>query len=157
MRRSVYYMGRSFTQRHLNACFSPLATGFVRPNAFSSTAHGLVASPLCGSGCIGSGVVGANGALVASTEASLSQLLAPIIVQGKSISMLAKSFRIETMMSSLREECFNLCCKDLYKDAELTKDEVHCIDRCSWRYLHTNKIISNSLDRKTQGGGKKLM
>ncbi|CAJ1988724.1 hypothetical protein conserved [Leishmania donovani] len=97
MRRSVYYMGRSFTQRHLNACFSPLATGFVRPNAFSSTAHGLVASPLCGSGCIGSGVVGANGALVASTEASLSQLLAPIIVQGKSISMLASLLCIQNI------------------------------------------------------------
>ncbi|KAG5479561.1 hypothetical protein CUR178_03322 [Leishmania enriettii] len=68
-----------------------------------------------------------------------------------------ESFRIETMMSSLREECFNLCCKDLYKGAELTKDEVHCIDRCSWRYLHTNRIISNALDRKTHGGGKKLM
>ncbi|GET88497.1 hypothetical protein, conserved [Leishmania tarentolae] len=89
MRRSVYYMGRSFTQRHLNACCSPLATGFVRPNAFSSTAHGLVASPLCGIGCISSSVVGANGALVTSAEASLSQLLTPIVVQGKSLSMLA--------------------------------------------------------------------
>ncbi|CAG9573895.1 conserved hypothetical protein [Leishmania major strain Friedlin] len=97
MRRSVYYMGRSFTQRHLNACCSPLATGFVRPNAFSSTAHGLVASPLCGIGCIGSGVVGANSAVVASAEASLSQLLAPIIVQGNSISMLASLLCIQNI------------------------------------------------------------
>ncbi|CBZ26994.1 conserved hypothetical protein [Leishmania mexicana MHOM/GT/2001/U1103] len=97
MRRSVYYMGRSFTQRHLNACSSPLATGFVRPNAFSSTAHGLVASPLCGIGCIGSGVVGANGALAVSAEASLSQLLAPMILQGKSISMLASLLCIQNI------------------------------------------------------------
>ncbi|KAG5504910.1 hypothetical protein JKF63_04356 [Porcisia hertigi] len=68
-----------------------------------------------------------------------------------------ESFRIESMMCSLREECVNLCCNDLHNGAELTTDEVHCIDRCSWRYLHTNKIITNVLDRKTQGGGKRLV
>ncbi|KPA85616.1 putative mitochondrial hypothetical protein [Leptomonas pyrrhocoris] len=66
-----------------------------------------------------------------------------------------ESFRIEMMMTSLRNECVNLCCKD-FSQMELTKDEVHCIDRCSWRYLHTNKIISNALDRSNQGAKKKL-
>ncbi|KAL7702500.1 Tim10/DDP family zinc finger containing protein [Lotmaria passim] len=66
-----------------------------------------------------------------------------------------ESFRIETMMTALRNECVNLCCKD-FTQAELTKDEVHCIDRCSWRYLHTNKVISNMLDRGSQGSKVKM-
>lgn len=70
------------------------------------------------------------------------------------IGVKQESFRIETMMTSLRNECVNLCCKD-FAQPELTKDEVHCIDRCSWRYLHTNKIISNTLDRGNNGGKKK--
>ncbi|KAG5479562.1 hypothetical protein CUR178_03323 [Leishmania enriettii] len=89
MRRTVHYMGRSFTQRHLNACCSPLLTGFVRPNAFSSTKHGLVASPLCGIGCMGgSGAACANGGLAAVSEAALSQLLTAMNTPGKSISVL---------------------------------------------------------------------
>ncbi|CAJ1024530.1 hypothetical protein, conserved [Leishmania lindenbergi] len=101
MRRSVYYMGRSLTQRHLNACNSPLATGFVRPNAFSSTMHGLAASPLCGLGFIGGGgaVIGANGALVASSETALSQLLTSIIAQGKPVSALATVVCIQNISS----------------------------------------------------------
>nr|CCC91346.1 conserved hypothetical protein [Trypanosoma congolense IL3000] len=35
MRRSVFFMGRSFTRRHLNACRSPLITGYVRPTALA--------------------------------------------------------------------------------------------------------------------------
>ncbi|KAG5501613.1 hypothetical protein JIQ42_05461 [Leishmania sp. Namibia] len=89
MRRTVHYMGRSFTQRHLNACSSPLLTGFVRPNAFSSTKHGLVVSPLCGIGCMGgSGATGANGVLAAFSGAALSQLLTAMNTPGKSISVL---------------------------------------------------------------------
>lgn len=57
-----------------------------------------------------------------------------------------ESFRIETMMSGLRQECFNLCCKNL-SSGELTMDEVNCIDRCAWRYLHTNKIIRTAMER----------
>lgn len=64
-----------------------------------------------------------------------------------------ESFRIEVMMSALREECFNVCCKDLTRP-ELSIDEVHCIDRCSWRYLRTNKIITSTMDRKSQSGKK---
>ncbi|KAG5504911.1 hypothetical protein JKF63_04357 [Porcisia hertigi] len=98
MRRSVYYMGRSFTQRHLNACCSPLATGFVRPNAFSSTANGLVASPLCGTACLGGvGGVGANGALVVSPETALCQLLSTVVLQGKSVCVLANLVCIQNI------------------------------------------------------------
>ncbi|KAL7702501.1 hypothetical protein N2W54_006629 [Lotmaria passim] len=90
MRRTVFYMGRSFTQRHLNAARSPLTTGYVRPNLFNSTSQGLVASPLCGMACAGAGgVVGANGTLVTASDAALSQLLTTIIAQGKSLSVLA--------------------------------------------------------------------
>ncbi|SCU72875.1 uncharacterized protein TEOVI_000445900 [Trypanosoma equiperdum] len=35
MRRSVFFMGRTFTQRHLNACRSPLLTGYVRPTSLA--------------------------------------------------------------------------------------------------------------------------
>ncbi|CCW66271.1 unnamed protein product [Phytomonas sp. Hart1] len=61
-----------------------------------------------------------------------------------------ESLRIETMMSGLREECFNLCCTNLSQN-ELTRDEVNCIDRCSWRYLHTHKIINDAVKRGMQG------
>ncbi|KAG5479031.1 hypothetical protein LSCM1_02874 [Leishmania martiniquensis] len=89
MRRTAYYMGRSFTQRHLNACCSPLLTGFVRPNAFSSTAHALAASPLRSTDCIGGGsITSVSGAPAASSEAALSQLLTAINSQGKSLSVL---------------------------------------------------------------------
>ncbi|CCW61929.1 unnamed protein product [Phytomonas sp. EM1] len=57
-----------------------------------------------------------------------------------------ESLRIEAMMSGLREECFNSCCKSLSQN-ELTTDEVNCIDRCSWRYLHTYKIVNDALNR----------
>ncbi|KPI85732.1 hypothetical protein ABL78_5219 [Leptomonas seymouri] len=98
MRRSVFYMGRSFTQRHLNAARSPLASGFVRPNVFSSTSQSLVASPLCGAACVGAGgVAGANGALVASPDAVLSQLLTTILAQGKSLSVLANLVCIQNI------------------------------------------------------------
>lgn len=67
-----------------------------------------------------------------------------------------ESYRIETMMSSIRNECFNLCCKDLSSN-ELTIDEANCIDRCSWRYLRTNKIISTAVDRRpTKEKGKMI-
>lgn len=98
MRRSVFYMGRSFTQRHLNATRSPLATGFVRPNLFSSTSQSLAASPLCGMACLGAnGIVGSNGALVTSPEAALSQLLTTILAQGKSLSVLANLICIQNI------------------------------------------------------------
>lgn len=98
MRRSVFYMGRSFTQRHLNSARSPLATGFVRPNVFSTTSQSLVASPLCGMACLGAGgIVGSNGALVTSPEAALSQLLTTILAQGKSLSVLANLVCIQNI------------------------------------------------------------
>jgi hypothetical protein len=100
MRRSVIYMGRCFTQRHLNAARSPLATGFVRPNSFSSTSQSLVASPLCGMACLGTGGgVGASGALVALPDTALSQLLTTILAQGKSLSLLSNLVCIQNISS----------------------------------------------------------
>ncbi|KEG07503.1 hypothetical protein DQ04_09601000 [Trypanosoma grayi] len=64
-----------------------------------------------------------------------------------------ESYRMEVLMSRTQSECFNLCCKDLRSSA-LTMDEVHCVDRCSWRYLQTNGIIANAVDRGSDGGGK---
>jgi len=53
MRRSVFYMGRTFSQRHLTAVRSPLLTGFVNPISTSQTRSSLINSPLmCASGAI---------------------------------------------------------------------------------------------------------
>ncbi|EPY37198.1 hypothetical protein STCU_00099 [Strigomonas culicis] len=62
-----------------------------------------------------------------------------------------ESYRIETMMSNMRSECFNLCCSDLTSN-ELNMNEVHCIDRCAWRYLRTHRIISHALDKNQKFG-----
>lgn len=37
MRRAFYYMGRTYTNRHLNATRSSLLTGYIRPMSTSST------------------------------------------------------------------------------------------------------------------------
>lgn len=57
-----------------------------------------------------------------------------------------EAYRIEAMMCAMRNECLNLCCKDL-STGEMSVNEVDCVDRCSWRYMRTHKII-------TSAGGK---
>ena len=37
MRRAAFYMGRTYTTRHLNAVRSPLTTGFIRPMCTSTS------------------------------------------------------------------------------------------------------------------------
>ena len=58
MRRSTFYMGRSFTQRHINAVASPLLTGYIAPRprtfccAAASLAHqALLDAPSAGALC----------------------------------------------------------------------------------------------------------
>ncbi|CCW66269.1 unnamed protein product [Phytomonas sp. Hart1] len=82
MRRSVFYMGRSFTRRHLNTCRSPLATGYIRPTCFSFTTKGLASSPLLTSVLLSS--CNSSGSLLPSSgsmEGNLSQILATVLSQ----------------------------------------------------------------------------
>eukprot|EP00758_Cryptobia_borreli_P004922 Tbor_TRINITY_DN4658_c0_g1::TRINITY_DN4658_c0_g1_i1::g.14986::m.14986 len=46
MRRSCYYMGRYYSQRHLNAVNSPLCKGYISPTHFSMTVAGMATFPL---------------------------------------------------------------------------------------------------------------
>ncbi|CCW61928.1 unnamed protein product [Phytomonas sp. EM1] len=88
MRRSVFYMGRSFTRRHLNACRSPLATGYIRPNCFSFTTKGLASSPLLTSAL--SSACNSPGSLLPSSssmDGNLSQILATVMAQGSLASL----------------------------------------------------------------------
>lgn len=70
------------------------------------------------------------------------------------VGILHESYRVETMMNGVRDECFNLCVKDLTNN-ELSIDEVYCIDRCAWRYFETYRSLSGTLDRGNGPKGKK--
>ncbi|CAD2218340.1 hypothetical protein AGDE_00117 [Angomonas deanei] len=65
-----------------------------------------------------------------------------------------ESFRIETVMCNLRNECFDFCVKDLSTN-ELNSTELDCVDKCSWRYLTTHKIISTAIERNEKSKGKR--
>lgn len=57
-----------------------------------------------------------------------------------------ESFHMEVLMKHLQSECFNLCVPSTKGD-ELTMSEVHCLDKCSWKYLQTNKLMDAALER----------
>ncbi|CAD2218341.1 hypothetical protein AGDE_01681 [Angomonas deanei] len=78
MRKSVFYMGRAFTQRHLNAVRSPLLTGFVRPSAALTNQQGM-ASMITPSALVASPL-----SLSASTDTPLSQVVNTLIAAGLS-------------------------------------------------------------------------
>ena len=46
MRRAAFYMGRTYTTRHLNAVRSPLMTGFISCTGLSMTQCAFSTSPL---------------------------------------------------------------------------------------------------------------
>ena len=48
MRRSAFYMGQTWTARHLNRCRSPLMTGFIPVNGTSFTTSSMAANALKG-------------------------------------------------------------------------------------------------------------
>lgn len=98
MRRSFFYMGRSFTQRHLNASMSPLATGFIRPNALSTTSAALAASPLLANALAGM-VTPASSALPTSLslDGGISQLLSTLLAQGCPVGAMANFVCLQTM------------------------------------------------------------
>ncbi|EPY33488.1 hypothetical protein STCU_02193 [Strigomonas culicis] len=98
MRRSVFYMGRAFTQRHLNATRSPLMTGFVRPTAISFTQQGLASSPLFGGSLLNlSG--GASGVLALSGAeySSLVQMVSAMVAEGTPVTFLANLICLQNM------------------------------------------------------------
>ncbi|CUG92947.1 zinc finger protein, putative [Bodo saltans] len=57
-----------------------------------------------------------------------------------------ESFRMEVLMKNLQSECFNVCVPSMKGD-ELTVDEVNCLDKCSWKYLKTDKLVDAALER----------
>ena len=62
------------------------------------------------------------------------------------------AFRVEVQMISVQNTCFDICVNDFGKP-DLNLDEVHCIDKCSWKYLQVNKTVGNSLHRSTGAPG----
>jgi mitochondrial import inner membrane translocase subunit TIM10 len=57
-----------------------------------------------------------------------------------------ESFRMEVLMKNLQSECFNVCVPSMKGD-ELTVEEVNCLDKCSWKYLKTDKLVDAALER----------
>lgn len=62
------------------------------------------------------------------------------------LSVKQQSFQMEVLMKHLQSECFNLCVPSMKND-ELTVNEVHCIDKCAWKYLKTDKLVDAALER----------
>ncbi|RNF15692.1 uncharacterized protein Tco025E_05449 [Trypanosoma conorhini] len=90
MRRSVFFMGRSLTQRHLNACRSPLLTGYVRPTALSCTARGLATSPLAVGALLGASA--SSGSPLPTEDlfdGALTHTVTTLLARSLSVSLLA--------------------------------------------------------------------
>jgi import inner membrane translocase subunit TIM10 len=70
------------------------------------------------------------------------------------IGVKQESFRIEVLMKNLQSMCFNECCADLSGE-ELSTVEVNCLDRCSWKYLTVDRMLTTTLDRRAGGAERK--
>ena len=57
-----------------------------------------------------------------------------------------ESMRIEALVQGVQSTCFNRCVETIHRN-ELTVDEVHCLDRCSWKYLSAHKMYENILSK----------
>ncbi|KAH9600475.1 hypothetical protein LSM04_000992 [Trypanosoma melophagium] len=91
MRRTVFFMGRSLTQRHLNACRSPLLTGYVRATALPSTTHGLTASPLSTGALLGAATSsGSPLPMEEIAEGVMNYAVATLLAQGMCASLMTK-------------------------------------------------------------------
>ncbi|ORC87878.1 uncharacterized protein TM35_000191220 [Trypanosoma theileri] len=91
MRRSVFFMGRNLTRRHLNACRSPLLTGYVRTTSLSCTAHGLTASPLSSGALLGSATASGSPLRMEDvTESIMNYTVATLLAQGMCAALITK-------------------------------------------------------------------
>ncbi|KAG8347507.1 hypothetical protein TRVL_01666 [Trypanosoma vivax] len=82
MRRSVFFMGRAFTRRHINACRSPLLTGYVRPTSLM----GSTSTPL-----LLRNVILGSSVLSAMTVASASDALEGVLSRSMATLLLSRS------------------------------------------------------------------
>lgn len=67
--------------------------------------------------------------------------------------MKQESFRMEVLMKNLQAQCMNTCVSDSSLSRggqELTISEVNCIDKCAWKYLFADRILTNAMDRGAQ-------
>ncbi|RNF08439.1 hypothetical protein TraAM80_02741 [Trypanosoma rangeli] len=96
MRRSVFFMGRTLTQRHLNACRSPLLTGYIRPTAISCTARGLATSPLAVGALLGpSASSGSPLPTEDLLEGALTHTVTTLLARSLSMSLLAEFMKLQ--------------------------------------------------------------
>ncbi|KAF8280791.1 hypothetical protein TcBrA4_0093000 [Trypanosoma cruzi] len=98
MRRSVYFMGRTLTQRHLNSCRSPLLTGYIRPTSTSCTMQGMATSPLSVGALLGASA--SSGSPLPTEElfeGALSQTVATLLARRLSSTLLSNLIALQNI------------------------------------------------------------
>ena len=56
------------------------------------------------------------------------------------------------MFNSLVEQCHQKCINKAYNDADVTKQEAVCLDRCVSKYFETNVQVGDNMQKLGQSG-----
>ena len=60
---------------------------------------------------------------------------------------------VAAFLNLTSRSCHAKCISTRYTDAELTKGESVCIDRCVGKYFEANKIVGEELNKLNQQAG----
>ncbi|KZV77616.1 hypothetical protein PENSPDRAFT_645250 [Peniophora sp. CONT] len=60
---------------------------------------------------------------------------------------------VSDVFNRMISSCHAKCISTRYTDAELTKGESVCIDRCVGKYFEANKIVGEELNKLNQQAG----
>jgi hypothetical protein len=63
-----------------------------------------------------------------------------------------EAYRTEVLSKGVHTTCFAKCVTN-FSQPDLQTDEAECMDKCVWKYLQVNRVMSSTLQRAMMAPG----